>query len=959
MSTTIGNRFKRLNEIVVPSSNCTRRKRILELVAIYFVAIYTFITLMSQMPFLTKYGASQLLQFGWIFAIIPLLMADYKKVLNIFFKLLILLIPFLLYCVVAICFKVNSFSYNGTRYLFISSYLFILGFCVLDNNTHRFKLFASAFIVGALLLGIVIFFTQILHSDSSTPIYAVDDKNSVAPILMIAGLLSFYIFNKRKPFDICAKWILFVFFSVIVYLTKCRAVMVFIPAALLTFLIFDLKKHKVALITVLSIIFFCVILIVSIPFLRQKIIVEYLLNNRTTWDEIFSGRLTIIANKMKAFKPLLGSGGTYFDCMPLSLLCSYGVFGFILILPILILPFYSIFKSHRMIKENSFFVTCVLVGSLLLLNSLLEGYGFIGPGAKVFIFWILAGGCYSLISKAVYTNKCEVLLNRTSSITNKIKSSHLLLALEGILVVVSIITLSVVSIPNGIGDTIMSKLPSNRSTAEYKVVTSKQITIFKPVETMCVGQTITYSPNYEPKDAYDAVVRWHPCEWITYQPFTINEVTGEVTANELGPKSIGYLAMTSLYTEGQYIGIPIRKIEEYVFDKIVLSSEPITKTLETSKNNEITLKQNYSSIVYYDQKYIPDPSYFSFYSTDSSIATVDEKTGVVKAISPGECEIKGKSLGENSRESLNSIKIVVEKNDDAFIPVSSISVKKETSYCQHINYEIVPSFNGDASDKSYDVYVDGLEHTLKDNVVTFHSFGNAHIKVVSRSNNSVFEEFDVEVLENKPVGFSCQTDWIVVGETKNAEELGLYIEFENGQKRIVAEDDLIGECYKARAYKNKNGYLGGRTKVMAVTSGSIIINCQSKYNQELVKSFKLTVNSISKTQYNYLCNGIGLVIISFITLISFVVGLFIKFKRKWVYVLINLFFLSLYVLICVLIYKFSPFSISMMCIISAICLAELLYRLIIRKNKELMFFEEAQNRVNFIEGFSSKKILKQ
>lgn len=911
-----------------------KRKRVIFYVAFYTLVATIFLTVFGQLPAFASNGITQLFQIGWIIALVPLLMLDYKRVLHSLTIVIILIVPFILYCLLALAFNIKSISYGGTTSILLALYIFAIGssFGKYKNKQNLWVLLFS-FLSAAFVYAFVVFFTKLMGNDLSNQIYAFGDKNSAGPIFMTAAIIGFYLFPKRKPSHIIIRWLIFIFFVVIVALSKNRAVLVAIPIILFPLLYFEIQNNKFSILLFLTIGIF-VLLIFTIPSLYQNIIVNIFFNNKKTVDEIFSGRLTQIVVAFQNFKPFLGNGGNYFDCMPLSFLCSYGIIGFICLIPVMVFPFLVSKQFRKVTPEQNINKTLILLSILYICGSLFEGFGFFGPGAKVFVFWFIIGNCFFEAEKSFDNKKIYQVFTKSTKIVLKIPKATLAAVLSVILFVAPIVLSISSGIVTSIGADMLDKLPSSNRIASYVEV--KDVQIDSPIDSMCIGQKITFCKFVNPIDAYDPTVRWST-GWIQNPIIDVNGYTGQVTAVKTGTALLN-MDRFRIGPNGVYIQFPVKEYEKYNFDKLYISTNKFNKSFSNSGNESIEILNGCTQQLFYDDYYLPKGDDFEFVSSDESVAIIENN--ILRAVSPGTCEIRGVIHNSFNNESLNKITVRVEEN--SFVDVTSLDVDIIRSCYQYEPYKIEPIFNEDATDKNITLLIDGLDYNVTNKGIEFSQNGTAHIVVKSQNNPSFSKEFDLEVLENHPVSFECETNRMKIGEKKNAEQLGLHLCFSNGYKKVVTEDDIVFDPFDFtnRAWSDQNGLIENRTTVYAVKRGSINISYVSKIDNDVTDSFTIVTSVYSLKEYEYLSAGIGLVLIDIVVLISLAFSFFVDFKQKWIaYVGIGG-FASLFLLIIIIKNGLNPFVITSVVLTLIGLAATLSLRFIYKKHIPLLFFED-------------------
>ena len=912
-----------------------KRKRIIFLVAFYLLFASTFLTIFGQIPFFSSRGLTKLFQIGWVLVLVPLLMLDYKQLIKSLLKTSLLLLPFLLYCLVALCFKIYSISYSGTIVIFLSSFILFIGVTFSKYKTETsLKFLLFGYLCGAFLYAGIVYFAILRGYDLDNQIYAFGDKNSAGPIFMAAAIIAYYLFSKRQPFQIACRWLIISFFIIIIALSKNRAVLVIIPFIILPMIFVDIKSRIVSLIIIFLMVA-GITLIFAVPQLYEVIIIKILFNSKTNIDEIFSGRLSQIVENIQNLNPVFGNGGNYFDCMPVSFLCSYGLLGIISLLPMIIKPFWMFMRVKKNINKR-LFVAIVLLSMLYILTSLFEGFGYFGPGAKSFILWFTAG---LFSSDLKYNNRTAIhnTIDRTIQIVvNVFDSKYLITFIELSLLTLSNIFLFSNNTLFNIGDIVIDKLPTTNEIANY--IEIQDNTIDAPVNTMCVGQKITFKTKATPYDAYDKIVQWST-GWIDNPPITVNSYSGEVFAYKGGTALLN-INRFRVGPNGIYIQFPVLRYEEYDFDKLYISSKPFSSSFSNTENDIININNNCTAKLFYDNFYLPKMDDFSFISSNINVATVDNN-GVISAHNPGTCIIKGILKNSYNNESINYVTINV--MDRPFVSVSSFDVDYSKTCYQYEPYEILPIFNDDASDKKITIDVNGLKYEQRDNQLIFTEFGTAFVTVSSQNNPSYKKSFELEIKENPPVKFECKTKRLLIGEMKNARELGLMLIFKNGYKKIITDDDILFDSidFSNRAWTDRNGLTGNnRTTIYAVKKGTIRLSYVSRIDQNIKGTFNITCSAYTAEEYSYLCNGTGVIALSFVLLIALTFSLFVNIQRKWILFALLTATTGSFITITFLLYGISPFTIIPAIVNLIALITAMLLRVILKNRFPLKFLEE-------------------
>ena len=948
--------IKNLHKSIIPDELLLcKRKKILFLISFYCVALSTFMTIFGQSPMFSSRSITQLFQVGWVISFIPLLMLDYKRVLRGFATIFLFVVPFFVCLIISLAFKVNGFAYSITSYIPLCCFIFTIGFVMSKySKPSLIRVILGSYIFASVIFALIVYFSKLRGYSISNEIYAFGSKNSASPVFMSAAILSFYLFKGNKPLCIIFRWGLMAFFIIIVALSKTRAVLIVSPIIIFILLFYDIKKPLIAFIILGSFLLF-LILIFAIPFLYETIVIKILFNNKRTVDAIFSGRLTQIVVNMQNIKPVFGNGGCYFDCMPLSLLCTYGVIGLISLIPILVFPYFVLFGFKKICSDRRLGEALLVLAIMFLVGSLFEGYGYFGTGAKVFILWLLVGFVFEEFFISKKKMGLFAFLDKQNTIINKTPKIAIIYAMQFILMACALVASSSSGVVYAIGNAIVDRLPATNRVANYIEV--KDLEIYNPVGSMCVGQRITFEATARPSNAEDKSVAWST-GWIENPIISVDPVTGEVTANQTGRALLHMNRFRN--TNGVYIQYDVLDINDYIFDKFYISTSKFEKSFEHKSNENITILENCTSSIFYDNFYLPDKSKLRYISSNPDIVLIDGDT--IRGLSAGFAEISAViQINGNTYESINKINVNVTYGD--FVPTSSISLNIDSQLYRYQEYQIEPVFNERASDTNYKLEINGPSYRINKNLIVFDETGTASITVASLNDPSIKSTYVIEVLDNAPTGFICETNRIKVGQTKNAEELGLYLEFSNGYKKIVTESDLFYDPadFTNRAWSNQNGLVGDncRTAIKAVKKGDIKLSLISKIDKTIEASFVIKSSVYTKGQYDKLCNDLGVLIVNLLVMVALSFSLFVQFKHKLIIHIYNsVFSIGFLVLIAVKYGVGTSFILS--CLFVLICLsAVILIRQLAKDRIPLSFLEtplDFEQNYNVVQSINEYEI---
>ncbi len=263
----------------------------------------------------------------------------------------------------------------------------------MSGGTNALKTIVYAYVISATVDAVMIFsmyFSGVDWLNASGYIYTA--KNSIAVIFLTAIVLIYYfMFKKLKTISI----ILMTLLSLFVFMLKSRATIL----SWCVFMIYILCIGAKGIIRKLIGVFVCalaVIAVLTIPVLREIVIDQTILNNRTAdIGTLTSGRdvhYEIFADMFPKYA-IIGTGGTYLESFPLAVLLSFGILGAI---PIFLLSFYPALKAIRdkmkyREKNNTLLTVIFILCILLWVNGLFEELTPFGPGVKCYMLWMLTG----------------------------------------------------------------------------------------------------------------------------------------------------------------------------------------------------------------------------------------------------------------------------------------------------------------------------------------------------------------------------------------------------------------------------------------------------------------------------------------------------------------------------------------------------------------------------------------
>lgn len=851
--------------------NGSKRRKVLALIIFYLSCATIFLTIFGQIPLFSSIKVTKVFQIGWVILLLPMFILDYRLLLRSLVNSLILVIPFLIYSLIALGLNVNVFSYQGTSNIFLCLFIFLIGiFYGKYFNINFIKRISFVFVASAIVYGLIVYIQKLRGHIGAEGIYAFDDKNSAGPIFLIAGVLSFFVFDKRKAIHYILKIGIFSAFALLLVIAKCRATILCLPVVLLVIHIF-LPKGSTSKILSRSIfpvaMALGITLLFTVPYLYNNIVVHFLMNDKKTIEEAFSGRIQLIQNAISLLKGskniLIGVGGYYVDCMPISLVVSYGAIGITCLLPVIIIPWYSIIKGRKLLKNPLYFIIEINILLTLYINSVFEGYGFFGPGSKVFFLWLISGYVFfKLIAQPKTAPKLVQIQDKPARFISSIKPKPFSIVLELLLIGGSIGFVASKTLINDTGVTIYNMLPVSRATEAIPVANNMEIdktflsdyldfgktekTHYRnTIGELCLDQKIALRTTWPNKK--DNPISSHSEVWRLEQyPGTvfscsIDTLTGVLTANQVeeNKQCIVFCDFSSPKTFAKdgprtYLQISVVKPEDYQFNHTHIDIEPFEESFKlseiannNSETNPIKIKKGMTKKLYYDTNYLPRAEYFSFGSFKNPVdgekyndASID-KDGIIKlndTATPGDkfC-VRGEI--NNTKKTFKTQNWIWFEVEDGGQDVSTKIVDLDlTKQCdQYTPYDIKVSFNPEAIDTTFDLkiasnsikeddYKIEYDDATNPSKITFFKSGNVTITATSRNNTQQSISKSLVINGNAPKSITCGLDhmWMQVGERKTAKDLDLKITYENGYQKILEDNDVVFNALDEYGSKSRN-----------------------------------------------------------------------------------------------------------------------------------------------------------
>jgi len=306
-------------------------------------------------------------------------------------------------------------------------------------------------------------------------------------------------------------------------------------------------------------------------------------------------------------------------------------------------------------------------------------------------------------------------------------------------------------------------------------------------DTVEVGCSIVLSHNY---DGDEEVV------WSSSDPAIATIIDGMVIGYETGSVVISLV-----------VG------NEIAYKDITVTESLIEITIEGQSQIVLGSKVQFAAIL---SKEVDDK--VSWESLDEEVATVDEN-GLVTAIKVGETIIKAKVLGKES-----SFPVKVLANTPTSIIITGEN-KVEIGKTTQLNITVNPS---DANiNLKYESNNLSIATVDENGLVKGLSKGKATIKVSCSDDETIYSEFEIEVVEIAPISIVIAGEKQVIQGKHN--NLSVEVNGENVSKEVIWEtsDPSIAICYQGI--------------VLGVNKGNVTITAKSVVDNNIKGSIDIEV----------------------------------------------------------------------------------------------------------------------
>lgn len=355
------------------------------------IMIACFLCNISQIPALFENRLLGLLYMGcWIILLLALWFNNMGT-----FKLRYFICPivFDIFCIFMSLVDGGYISSDLFRPINLSAFIFAIGILAggyLEENSLR-KI-SVAFISSALIVALYLYmniFRGVDWANSGAYLYA--SKNSAGQIFLTAAILTaLFFFDEHKVLSTGA----IAFCIALIIMMKSRATLVTLAIIVIYILLFVVEKPSYRVMGIILI-----ILMVFIVFTNEGLynlyVKQIMLNNKDITDisGITSDRDMQYNYFNQNFKYyfLTGTGGTYIEAMPLSVLMSYGVIGGIPVLLYSLYPLYIGIKNSGIWQYKRFCNIIISLALMMWINGIFEEQSPFGPGVKCYFLWLVTG----------------------------------------------------------------------------------------------------------------------------------------------------------------------------------------------------------------------------------------------------------------------------------------------------------------------------------------------------------------------------------------------------------------------------------------------------------------------------------------------------------------------------------------------------------------------------------------
>lgn len=367
-----------------------------------------FFSNISYLPYFTTSGWTQYMSYP-VWGLLIVVLFFYRS-LYINRKDSIFLVIGMLVCILFFALEIltgkNYFESLLTRCIIIALVIWLVGSMVASMGESHFdenKIF-GAYIVSAMVLSVVVYFTYLRGQDLSSSLYVYSSKNETAFINVTAIIMLLFIEKKGKRVHDFAKIVLVSFFIFVIAMMRCRSMLISAVLIVSVYLFTKNYSKKIKFAIILG-------MIGLIFALQNEEIYDTIINgiifaarDSTNVNALSSGRVDQIDTALIKFSQnfFWGTGDTRtVDCFFVSVLMQYGIFVGTLFIVLACYPCIWGLKYYRKTKSNLCMIM-LLCSLSYLIGGLFEENAPFGPGVRCYMSWFLFGYLRMIASNKYY-----------------------------------------------------------------------------------------------------------------------------------------------------------------------------------------------------------------------------------------------------------------------------------------------------------------------------------------------------------------------------------------------------------------------------------------------------------------------------------------------------------------------------------------------------------------------------
>lgn len=354
------------------------------IIACFFCNLSQIPTLYNSRPISLVYNVC------WLVLAVLLLKSE-RTIYVVYF---ILPITFDLFCIIMNVIKGSGYiDSNFFRPINLCTFIMLIGSWFGRRMSEESLMrIATSFVLSALIVAFYLYtniFKGVDWANSGGYLYGA--KNSAGQIFLTGAVLAMLLLFKKHKIIVSGG---IAFFVVLIVMMKSRATILTLVIMILYIVLFTIKDPKQKAIGIGCVVIIGIVILKN-PDLYDLYINKIMLNNRNINDmaAVTSNRNLQYDYFFNTFGDysFLGTGGTYIECMPLSVLLSYGVIGG---LPVLLFSLMPLYIGIKYVKTEEYRVYCIIIISLSLMmwiNGIFEEQSPFGPGVKCYFLWLMLG----------------------------------------------------------------------------------------------------------------------------------------------------------------------------------------------------------------------------------------------------------------------------------------------------------------------------------------------------------------------------------------------------------------------------------------------------------------------------------------------------------------------------------------------------------------------------------------